>query len=369
MKVGLVCPFSLSYFGGVQKHVLALQKEFKKQGHDAKILVPRQSPKEKYGPDVLLLGYSVLVPGNASRVDFSWSNPFETDRILRKEKFDLLHFHGLSPFLGWQILESAKTLKTPSVFTVHTNPNQSFLAQNLPFVPEAYFKYIMDSARGIISVSKTANQSVKGYAGPKAVIPNGVDLEKFTPSGEKIARFADGKVNILFVGRLDERKGLMVALKAFKKAAKFLPNLRLLVVGEGPYKPQAEDYVAEENLSEVHFLGAVPESDLPKVYRTASIFCAPSLGGESFGMVLLEALACGVPVLASRIEGYREVLKGDLFKFLFSVGNHDELCSKILTLAKSRALRDNFFEYGPASVAKYSWPNIAQRVLKFYDRV
>jgi len=369
MRVGLVCPFSLSYYGGVQKHVLALHHEFKRLGIDSKILVPRQSPKENYGPDVLLLGYSILVPGNASRVDFSWSNPLETDKVLRSQKFDLIHFHGLPPMLGWQIMESIQALKAKCVFTIHTNLSKSFIAHSLPFVPEAYFNYVMDRASGIISVSKVAAQFVKKYDGPKAVIPNGVDLTSYCREGPKVSRFDDGKINILFVGRLDERKGIFVLLKAMNLAAAAFPSLRLLIVGEGPLKAQAQKYVEDKKLTDVHFLGAVPEADLPKYYRTAAIFCAPSLGGESFGMILLEALSSGLPVVASAIDGYREVLKGDCSKLLFTVGDADELCRKLLDLAKSGILRDNFKSIGPAFVKKYSWTNIARRVVKFYERV
>ncbi len=368
MKVGLVCPFSLSYYGGVQKHVLALQKEFKILGIDSKILAPRQKPNEDYGPEVLLLGYSVPVPANASRVDFSWGNPFETERVLKGEKFDLLHFHGLSPFLGWQILESALGLKTKTVFTVHTNPERSLIAHNLPFLPETYFGYVMDRANGIIPVSKIASKQVEKFKGPKEIIPNGVDAEIYRREGSKIDRFDDDKINILFVGRLDERKGLMVLLSAWEKVVKINDAVRLLVVGEGPLESTAKKFVKDKKLSGVHFLGAVNESELPKYYRTAHVFCAPSLGGESFGMVLLEAMACGLPVTASNSEGYSEVVTGVGAELLFKTNDVGHLVRILTNLAESESMREKYSQWGEKEAKKYSWQKISQRVLNFYEQ-
>jgi phosphatidylinositol alpha-mannosyltransferase len=368
MKFGLVCPFSLSYFGGVQKHVLALQREFKGLDINSKILAPRQKSKEYYGKDVLLLGYSLTVPANASRADFSWGNPFETNRVLRKERFDLLHFHGLSPFLDWQILESAKRQKIPCVFTIHTNPRKSTISQAIPLLPETYFNYIMSSAWGIICVSNIAAKSVEKFKGPKEIIPNGVDIEIFRSEGEKVVRFDDGKINVLFVGRLDERKGLMVLLSAWEGVLREAESARLLIVGEGSLEATARKLVKDRKLSGVHFLGAVSDEELPKYYRTAHIFCAPSLGGESFGMVLLEAMACSLPVVASSIEGYTEVLTGTGADLLFKANDETGLARILTDLIESPELRRKYSRWGQREAEKYSWQKVSRRVLEFYDR-
>lgn len=364
-----MCPFSFTYFGGVQRHVLALQKEFKKRGVMAKILAPRQNPKEDYGPDVLLLGYSVTVPANASRIDFSWGNPFETEKVIKGEKFDLLHFHGLTPFLGWEILESARKLKIKSVFTVHTNPEKSLVAQSFPFIAQTYFNYILDRADGVIAVSKEAQKSVRHFKGPKEIIPNGVDLEVFSPNGEKLGRFNDNIINLLFVGRLDERKGVLTLLEAFGRLSKKLKNVRLIIAGEGGLKGRIRAWVRRERLKNVELLGKVSEPELPKLYRTARVFCAPSLGGESFGMVLLEAMATGLPVVASRISGYTEVLNSHASKFLFKAGDSVSLSKLLWRVAGSDRLRAEMSVWGLDAAKEYAWPKVAGRVLEFYERV
>ncbi len=369
MKIGLVSPFSLSYFGGVQKHVLALAREFKKLGLEAKILAPRHDPKENYGPDVLLLGYSFLFPANASRIDVSWGVPWETEKILKKEKFDLLHFHGLSPILGWQIFAAGKKLNVPVAYTSHSNVDRSGLLKNFPVFLEVSVEYIRENFGGIISVSRAAQRLFGNYRGPRAIIPNGVDLKVFRSKGPKINRFDDGKINLLFVGRLDERKGIFVLLEAFEKLSKRFKDLRLLVVGEGPLEGKVRQFLGRRSLSEVVLLGKVPEAELPGYYRSADIFCAPSLGGESFGLVLLEAMACGVPVVASRIEGYKEVLKGVGSKLLFKTNDAGDLVRMLTRLIESEEQRRKYSQSGLREVKKYAWEKIAARVLKFYERL
>lgn len=368
MKIGLVSPFSFSYFGGVQKHVLALQKEFKKLGHQAKILAPRHDASEDYGLDTLLLGYSFPFPANASRIDISWGLPWETEKVLRKEKFDLLHFHGLSPVLGWQIFEAGKKMGVTNVYTAHANFDRSGLAQNFPAITQTYFNFVKKNFNGVIGVSRVAAKFLKNYHGPKAIIPNGVDLEKFRPDLYPIDKYNDDKINLLFVGRLDERKGVLVLLKAFQKILQKRPNVRLLMIGEGPLKSEARRFISKYKLHNVELLGKISEVDLPRYYKTAHIFCAPSLGGESFGMVLLEAMACGTPVVASRIEGYKEVMRGLGSKLLFKTNDAGDLVRILTNLFESEELRRPYTEWGLKEVQKYAWPKVAKRVLEFYER-
>lgn len=369
MKIGLVSPFSLSYFGGVQTHIFALQKEFRRLGLETKILAPRQSPQENYGPNVLLLGYSFPLPGNSSRLDFSWGVPWETEKILKREKFDLLHFHGLSPFLGFQILEIAKRLKIINVFTFHANLDRSFLAQIFPLVPEFYFDYIHRQTNGAMAVSQASRKPLADFKVPVKIIANGVDLERFCPQGSQIHRFTDGAINLLFVGRLDERKGVWLILRAFRRLSERFKDLRLLIVGEGPLLGQLKREIRKWHLKNVELLGKVPEEELDSYYRTAHIFCAPSLGGESFGMVLLEAMASGLPVVASRIKGYKEVAQGLGSKLLFKTNEVGDLIKTLTGLLESEGLRRKYSVWGLREVQKYSWPKISQKVLSFYRQV
>lgn len=369
MKIGLVSPFSFSNYGGVQTHIRALQREFKKLGHQATILLPRQTAYENYGPEVLLLGYSFPLPANASRIDVSWGVPWETEKALKREKFDLLHFHGLSPFLGFQILDLAKELKIPVVFTSHTNFDKSFLAQIFPVVPEIYFDYIRNRAAALLAVSPAALKILNGFKVRGKIIPNGVDLREFKPKGGTIKKYQDGKINILFVGRLDERKGLRVLLNSFLRLSLKQKNLRLLLIGDGPLWGSLGRYRRAHPTLDVEVLGKVEPDWLADFYRTAHIFCAPSLGGESFGLVLLEAMASGLPVVASNIVGYREVLEGFGRNLMFEAGDDQTLTKVLGDLIENPKLRQKYSDWGLKKVQEYSWSKIASRVLADYERV
>lgn len=369
MKIALVCPFSFSYHGGVQKHVLALKEEFKKLGHACKIIVPRQRKDEAYGPEVILLGSSFIVPANATRGDISWVSPWELETSLKDERFDLFHHHSVGPFISLQIAEFARKHGLINVYTSHSNPDKSFVVQNLPIVFWPFFNYFLGFMDGTISVSGKASQMIKDYQGPKAIIPNGISTEKFSRLGPKIEGLQEDDTKVLFVGRLDERKGILIMIEAFDKLRKRVPKTRLLVVGEGFLGKQAHDLVSKKGLKNVEFFGAVTDEDLPKYYRSAQIFCAPSLGAETFGMVLLEAMASGLPVVASNIEGYKEVITGKGAELLVKAYDVDGLAQTLERLVNDESGRREFSAWGQKEVEKYSWERVSKEILEFYERV
>lgn len=371
MKVALVSPFSFAYFGGVQRHVGCLYQHLKKLGIETKIIVPRQKKEEDYGPEIILLGSSFVIPANATRGDVSWSYPWEVEEILKREKFDLFHHHSLGPFLSFQIIEVTRKLAVKSILTAHANPDKSFFVQNLPIVFWPVFNHFLSFMDGVIAVSQKAHEMVAGFAGLKEIIPNGVDLELFHPDGSKVERFHDGKINILFVGRLDERKGIIPMVEAFARLVqKGEPNLRLLVIGDGYLSHRAKILARAEGVADrIEFLGAVSDEDLPNYYRCADIFCAPSVGAESFGLVLLEAAASGLPVVAGNIPGYREVLTGVGAELLVEPHDVPGLVSKLESLISSKELRSKYIDWGTAETAKYAWPTIAARIVNFYEKI
>ena len=207
----------------------------------------------------------------------------------------------------------------------------------------------------------------KEYKGPKTVIPNGIDLEEFKSNGPKIKKFLDRKINILFLGRIEERKGLIYLLKAFKILTKKFSNLRLIVVGEGPLKTDLEKWVEKNKLKNVVFEGQISEEKAPSYYRTCDIYCSPAIYGESFGIVLIEAMACSKPVVAFANEGYKEVLKkGRGKRFLVKPRDSKTLAKKLEILIKNKKLRKEMGKWGQREAKKYSWPKITSQVLDFY---
>ena len=364
-KVGLISFHSFSHPGGVKQHVLGLHQEFKKRGIQSKIIAPRRKRSENYGKDVILLGTSFPLNFSGSQADFCVNfNPLSLNKTLKKENFDVLHLHNFSFPSGFQILERSKAI---NVLTLHADIKASKFLKRFPSILYILKKIVQWKINGVIGVAPLNIKPLTDFNGRKTVIPNGIDLEEFNPNYPKLKKFPNDKVNILFVGRIEKRKGLIYLLKAFKVLAKNFSNLRLIIVGKGPLKKDCQQWAKENNLKEVYFEGEKTSKELVPYYSSADIFVSPAIFGESFGIVLLEAMACGVPVVAFANQGYKEFLgnkKGG--KFLVQPKDYKALSQKIEILIKNPQLRKEMGEWGIAEAKNYSWPKIADQVLKFY---
>lgn len=366
MKVGLISFHSFLQPGGVKRHVLGLYKEFKKRGIKVKIIVPRRSPEEKYGKDVIIMGTSLPLPAAGTQGDFCiYFNPFALDSFLKKEKFDVLHFHNVGFPSTIQVLERSNAL---NILTFHANLEKSNIIKIFPQIRDFANRIAKWKIDGIIGVNPLNLRFFRKFNGPKKVIPNGIDLEEFNPKVPRLKKFSDGKINILFLGRIEERKGLIYLLKAFKILIRSHSNLRLIVVGEGPLKDDYQKWVENNKLENVVFEKAIREKEVPSYYRTCDIYCSPAIYGESFGIVLIEAMALGVPVVAFANTGYRIVLeKGKGKRFLVKPRDYKTLAKKLEILIKSKKLRKEMGDWGLKEARKYSWPKIADQILAFYE--
>lgn len=368
MKVALISFHTFSQPGGVKSHVLGLYKEFKRKGIKTKIIIPRRNWRENYGQDVILLGTSFPINFVGSRSDLDVNfNPLAIERTLKKEKFDVLHFHNFSVPSALQILTSPSISNTLNVLTLHSNVRGSKFLEKFPSLIYLFNKICQWKVDGVIGVAPLVLETFKNYKGPKILIPNGVDLEEFNPKIPPLKKFSNDKINILFVGRIEEKKGLIYLLNAYKILEKKFKNLRLIIIGEGDLKKECQDYVRENNLKEVHFEGKKVERKLVVYYNSCDIFCSPAIFGESFGIVLLEAMACGKPVVAFANQGYKELLSGKRGeRFLAKPRDYRELAQKLEILIKNPKLRKEMGEWGQKEAQKYSWSRIADQVLDFY---
>ena len=366
MRVALISYHSFLKPGGVKTHILGLHKEFKKRKIQSKIIVPRRALDEDYGKDVILLGTSFSVPFGGGKSDFCVVfNPPTIDKVLSREKFDILHFHNFGLFSSFQILE--KTQNTLNILTFHSDIGRSEFLKEFPIFLYILERVVEAKINGIIGVSEVALNVFEKCDLPKVVIPNGIDIERFNLKVPKIKRFKDGKINILFVGRIEERKGLIYLLKAYKILQKKFKNLRLIIVGEGELKEDCEIFAKENNLKEVYFVGEKVGKELISFYATADIFCAPSIYGESFGIVLLEAMACQLPVVAFANLGYKTLLKGKIGEILLARPKSiKDLAQKLEVLIKNKNLRVQLGKWGKKEAKKYAWPKIAKKILDFY---
>lgn len=367
MKVALISFHSFLKEGGVKRHVFALAKEYEKLGIDAKIIAPRALPNEEYGEGVILLGtsFQIQLGGGITDMVFNF-DPISVEACLRKERFDVLHFHNASFPSFFQILLSPFSFQTLNIMTFHSDIARSNLLMGLSKLFQFFVGFCNLRLDGLIGVSRVSMRFFRGFEKPKKIIPNGVDLEEFSPDLPKLSQFQDKKLNLLFVGRIEERKGLIYLLRAYKLLKKEFKNLRLIVVGEGPEKEKCVDFVARENLDDVIFVGEA-KNELPLYYVSADIFCAPSIYGESFGLVILEAMASGVPVVGFANQGYLNLLRGKIWeKFLAQPKDWRGLARKLKILIKDRALREKLKGLARKEALHYSWNKIAKRVIDFY---
>ena len=368
MKIALISFHSFYQPGGVKRHILGLAKEFKKRGIETKIIAPRRKRGENYGKDVILLGTSFPFPFSGGISDLGINfNPLSIEKTLRKEKFDVLHFHNFGFPSTLQILASPSTSKTLNILTFHANIKGSKFLKRFPFLLYLVKKIADWRIDGIIGVAPLNLEPFKKYKKPKIVIPNGIDLDVFNPKVPKIKKFSDGKINILFLGRIEERKGLIYLLKAYKILEKKFRNLRLIVVGEGPQKKEMEEFVKENGLKEVVFEGEVKEDKVANYYTTCDLFCSPATHGESFGLVLVEAMACQKPVVAFANEGYFQFLHNKKGGILVKNKDWRELAKKLAILIKNQKLREKMGKIALKEAEEYSWTKIADRVLDFYQ--
>jgi len=370
MKIALVSPYDYPYPGGVTEHITALDEHFRALGHDTRIIAASSADKDALDDHVIKVSGAVAsVPfsGSSARITYAPAVYQRVKRILRQEKFDVVHVHEPAvPALSLVVLRHSHAL---NVGTFHAYREKNMLFD----VAKQLLKRTFNRLDGRIFVSEAVRDYVTRYfPGPYTIIPNGIDLERFAaPHLRPIERFADGRPNILYVGRMDKRKGFRYLMRAFPYIKQAIPEARLIVVGAFTDKDKAPfvRYARALRLRSVHFIGPVSREDLPRYYRTATIFCAPSIGFESFGIILLEAMAAGVPVIASDIAGYRCVLTHQQEGVLVPPQDEQAIARAAIELLQSPERRAQMSAAGRRTAAQYDWDIIARRVLAYYEEL
>ena len=372
MKIALVSPYDITWPGGVTAHISYLAREFVYMGHQVKILAPH-TPSRAVGLDsenFFSLGRSVPVPsgGSIARLSLSvWMYP-RVRRCLADGNFDIVHFHEpLAPYL-FMPLATLQNYNAVNVGTFHAFHESTKLYRIFtPFIRQWF-----DRLDGRIVVSPMAKLHVQRLLPGNnefSEIPNGIDLSQFSGNMDPVPEFMDGKINILFVGRLEKRKGLNVLLDAYARLKWNHPSVRILVVGPGNPDKKTYRIITERNLKDVIFVGGVSPTQLVRYYQTAHIFCSPATGKESFGIVLLEAMAAGKPIVASRIGGYSLLLKDGHQGLLVPPNDGAALADALSVLVRNSELRRVMGERGLQYVQQYSWTKVAQRVMQYYIEV
>jgi phosphatidyl-myo-inositol alpha-mannosyltransferase len=363
MRIGMVCPYSFDVPGGVQSHVLQLAEVMRARGHGVSVLAP-SSPHVKVPEYVVSAGRAVPIPynGSVARVKFSPAVHGKVRRWLAEGDFDVLHLHEPNaPSLSMWALRLAEG---PIVATFHTSTAKSLTLSVLQGVLRPWHEKIV----GRIAVSDLARRLQMEALGSDAVeIPNGVDVASFA-SAPLLRGYPRPGKTVLFLGRYDEpRKGMAVLLHALPGLVERFPGVQLLVVGRGD-----EDELrskAGEFAGHLRFLGQVDDAAKASALRSADVYCAPNTGGESFGIVLVEALAAGTPVVASDLHAFRRVLRNGEAGWLVPVEDSAALAAGCVEVLDDDVLAKRLAAAGAEAVRRYDWSIVAAQIMRVYETV
>jgi phosphatidyl-myo-inositol alpha-mannosyltransferase len=370
MKIALVSPYDYAYPSGVGNHISSLEQQFTRLGHEVKIIAPASKAVYTLGDRFIRIGTPRPVPvsGSIARVTMSLMLETKIKQVFEREKFDICHLHEpLMPTLCTTIL---RLKKCPMVGTFHASGARPWYVMFSP-VMKWYFDRWFHKLDDRIAVSKVAWQYVNKYFPAEFhIIPNGVDTRHFTGNAEPFPQFNDGKVNILFVGRLEKRKGFEYLLEAYRLVKSEIADCRLIQVGPGVRMKKTHDrYISQYGIPDVLFTGYATYKDLPRFYKTADIACFPNTGWESQGIVLLEAMSTGKPIIASAIDGFTSVFSDGVEGLAVPPRNAEEFAKALLRLVKDKQLREQMGARGKIKAAQYDWPLIADKVLNIYSNV
>jgi phosphatidyl-myo-inositol alpha-mannosyltransferase len=363
VRIGIVCPYSLDIPGGVQNHVRDLAEALLARGHAVSVLAPSES--DELPPYVVPAGRAVPVPynGSVARVSFGPVAAARARRWLREGDFDLVHLHEpATPSLSLLALWAAEC---PVVATYHTSTDRSRALS----ASAAILRPSLEKVRARIAVSEYARGTqVSHVGGEPVIIPNGVYVDRFARSPDRPDWRGD-QGTVAFVGRLGEpRKGWPLLAAALTGVADRRPGLRLLVVGGGDVE-EARSLLAPAVRDQVVFLGRASDADKAAALRTADVYVAPNTGGESFGVVLVEAMAAGAAVLASDLPAFRRVLDDGSLGVLFRSESAEDLATRLEGLLDDPDGRAALTAAATVAVRRYDWASVAEQVLRVYETV
>lgn len=371
MKIAMVSPYDFAIHGGVQTHVVELSNALIDAGHDVRVLAPctgnepvydlRSAPLETFGRAV-----PFVTAGSVARISLSVWYQRKLMTILDSQKFDVVHIHEpLMPMFG---LMASYYSPSPAIGTFHAfneGPGRGYV----------FWKPVLrkgaERLNGRIAVSDPARQFANRYfPGEYKVIPNGVLYDHFCTPAPKPTVYKDDAFNLFFVGRMSEkRKGLKYLLGAYSRLKWRYPKLRLIVGGTGVPDRDSYRMMGERGIDDVIFVGPVSSEDLPAYYQHADVFCAPNTGKESFGMVVVEAMAAGTPVVASDIPGFRAVMQDGRQGLLVEPKSEHAIAEAIERMIVDPGERTLMGINGSSSARQYNWQLIAEQVVGYYDSV
>ena len=365
MRVVLVCPYSWDVPGGVQVHVRELAAHLREAGHDVRILAPGRHTGKR--DDVWIVGRAIPVRGNGSvaRISFGPQVASVVAKALKEVAPDIIHVH--EPLVPSVSMHTVLNANAPVVATFHSNVGRERMSSLWFQLATPLVRPVWNKLAKRIAVSEAARHSVTSRMGDDdlLIVPNGVDVKRFAAATP--AKLGKGR-HLLFVGRLEERKGFPVAVDAFSQLAQAYPDLRLLVVGDGSQR-DAVDALEPDLHKRVKMLGRVDDGRLASYLKAADLYLGPALGGESFGIVLAEAMAAGLPIVASDITGYRDVARNGQEALLVPPGDPAALVAAARRVLDDPALAKSLGENGAKRAHDFAWDTVTERMVGVYREV
>lgn len=363
MRIGMVCPYSFDVAGGVQAHVLQLAEVYRERGHYVSVMAPA-SPGVELPDFVVSAGKALAIPynGSVARLKFGPATHRKIKKWLAFGDFDVLHLHEPNaPSLSMLALQAAEG---PIVATFHTSTTKSLTLAMVQGILRPYHEKIV----GRIAVSDLARRWQMEALGSDAVeIPNGVPVAAFAEAPRLPGYPRPGR-SVLFLGRYDEpRKGMDTLIGALPALVERFADIEIMIVGRGDedgLREQAGDLAAH-----LRFLGAVSDEEKASALRSADVYCAPNTGGESFGIVLVEAMAAGTAVVASDLDAFRRVLRDGECGRLTPIGDAAALAAALIEVLDDDAERDRLVDAATTAVARYDWSVVADQIMRVYETV
>lgn len=365
MKIGLVCPYNVALGGGVQEVVFALQRHLSQRGHSVKIITAR--PRRLGHVDtsnIIFLGGAIDVrwPNHTTAPLSSGISMEAIDQMVADEQFDILHFHEpWVPALSRQILARSRSV---NIATFHAKVPETIINRTLARVVTPYLRTVLSDLHGLTAVSEAAAEYVSSLTDrPITLIPNGIELERYAFRGRDAA---GSPKTILFVGRLEARKGVRFLLQAYHLLSQDEEDVRLIIAGNGPERKKLEALVAALNIPNVAFTGYVTDDEKRTLLAEADLFCSPALYGESFGIVLLEAMATGIVSVAGNNSGYEGLLQELGAVSLVNPKDITEFARRMKLLLTEPKLRSLWQSWAQGYVQQFAYDRVVDQYEQLY---
>ena len=372
LKIAQVCPYDLDRPGGVQAHIRDTAAALGELGHSVTILAPKMGPGpalKSLGPNVRVLrlgrAHEIRMSGTRFEASLVWGREHGRLRAaVRPGAFDVVHFHTLwSPLLPIQVFACSQAAR---VVTFHDTPPDTFGGALSRAMLAIVSRLLLPRVDQAIAVSEAPRAHLRPASGQTVrIAPPCTDLRRFSDCVEA-ARPDPDEVTLLFVGRLEPRKGAMLLLRAYRRLCLEGLPVRLVIAGGGSEEAALRRYVERARLPRVSFAGRFPDSEAPALYANCDIACAPSPYGESFGIVIAEAMAAGKPVVAAANPGYRTLLQAQADALLAAPGDVDGLCRRLRRLVLDPELRGRLGRWAQQEARRYDCRAVAPELVDLY---